>query len=128
MPIPVLVGYGIVIGTPNNSAGLFATFLVATGIYPFNTLMATRVTNNLQNEHVRSIGIPLLFCIANASGLASSQIYPSKDSPRYTMGNSISLRMEFIALLCYAGMWWVVRSRNAKLKRSREDIGFVFIE
>ena len=31
VPIPVLVGYAIVIGTTNNGAGLFAMFLVAAG-------------------------------------------------------------------------------------------------
>jgi hypothetical protein len=31
VPIPVLVGYAIVIGTANNGAGLFAMFLVAAG-------------------------------------------------------------------------------------------------
>jgi hypothetical protein len=29
--IPVLVGYAIVIGTPNHGVGLFAMFLIAAG-------------------------------------------------------------------------------------------------
>ena len=62
-------------------------------VYPYNTLILTWVTNNLHNEHVRSVGIPLLISIANISGVASSQIYPATHKPRYTMGNSVSLGM-----------------------------------
>ncbi|KAF7545218.1 hypothetical protein G7Z17_g9358 [Cylindrodendrum hubeiense] len=94
--------------------GLIAMFLIAAGVYPYNTLVVTWVTNNLQNEHVRSVGIPLLISIANASGIASSQIYPSKDKPRYIMGNSISLGMEVIAWLSVGLIYAVVRRRQSK--------------
>lgn len=83
-------------------------------MYPFNTLIVTWVSNNLQNEHVRSVGIPLLVSIANMSGLASSQIYPSKDKPRYVMGNSVSFGMEAVALISSGLMYLVIRRRNAK--------------
>ncbi|KAH7120599.1 major facilitator superfamily domain-containing protein [Dactylonectria macrodidyma] len=114
VPIPVLIGYAIVIGTASHGAGLFAMFLIAAGVYPYNTLIVTWVTNNLQNEHVRSVGIPLLISIANASGIASSQIYPSKDKPRYVMGNSVSLGMEAAALAAVGGLYLVIRRRSAK--------------
>jgi hypothetical protein len=68
----------------------------------------------LQNEHVRSIGIPLLISIANISGIPSSQIYPKADSPRYIMGNSVSLAMEACALIAVGLIYLVIRRRNAK--------------
>ncbi|TPX11791.1 uncharacterized protein E0L32_007528 [Thyridium curvatum] len=114
VPIPVLIGYAIAVGTGNHGADLFAMFLVAAGVYPYNTLVVTWVTNNLQNDHVRSVGIPLLISIANASGIPSSQIYPKKDSPRYIMGNAVSLAMEAIALIAVGLIYIVVRRRNAK--------------
>jgi hypothetical protein len=76
--------------------------------------MVTWVINNLKNEHVRSVGIPLVVCIANSSGMASSQIYPSSDSPRYIMGNSVSLAMEAIAFIGVAAIYWLLRRRNSK--------------
>jgi len=48
------------------------------------------------------------------SGLASSQIYPSKDKPRYVMGNSVSFGMEAVALISTGLMYLVIRRRNAK--------------
>src|SRR5882757_5275750 len=41
VPIPVLIGYAIVIGTSNHGAGYFAMFLCGAGIYPYNCLMLT---------------------------------------------------------------------------------------
>ncbi|KAG7052911.1 hypothetical protein JMJ77_0000007 [Colletotrichum scovillei] len=114
VPIPVLIGYAITVGTGNHGADLFAMFLVAAGVYPYNTLVVTWVTNNLPNDHVRSIGIPLLISIANASGIPSSQIYPKKDSPRYIMGNAVSLAMEAIALIAVGLIYLLVRRRNAR--------------
>ncbi|OBT70771.1 hypothetical protein VF21_10192 [Pseudogymnoascus sp. 05NY08] len=114
VPIPVLIGYAILIGSDSHGLGLFAMFLIAAGVYPYNTLIVTWVTNNLQNEHVRSVGIPLLISIANVSGIASSQIYPSKDLPRYIMGNSVSLGMEAVALMSVGAIYLVIRRRNAK--------------
>ncbi|RDL30983.1 Uncharacterized protein BP5553_09772 [Venustampulla echinocandica] len=113
IPIPVLIGYSIVLGTDNNGAGLFAMFLIGS-VYTYNTVVVTWVINNLQNEHVRSVGIPLFVAIANSSGIASSQIYPATESPRFIKGNSISLGMEFVALICVGLIYLLLRRRNAK--------------
>jgi hypothetical protein len=96
---------------------------VVEGVYPYNTLILTWVANNLQNEHVRSVGIPLLISIANISGVASSQIYPASDKPRYIMGNSVSLGMEVIALIGVACMYLLLRWRNGRQStpRTNED-------
>ena len=88
------------------------------GVYPYNTIVLTWVTNNLPNEHVRSVGIPLLISIANTSGIASSQIYPSKDAPRYVMGNSVSLAMEAVALLAVCTLYVFLRRKNAHMRNA----------
>jgi hypothetical protein len=92
---------------------------VVEGVYPYNTLILTWVTNNLQNEHVRSVGIPLLISIANISGVASSQIYPASDKPRYIMGNSVSLGMKIIALIGLACMYLLLRWRSVRKSTPR---------
>jgi hypothetical protein len=92
---------------------------VVEGVYPYNTLILTWVTNNLQNEHVRSVGIPLLISIANISGVASSQIYPAGDKPRYIMGNSVSLGMEIVALIGLACMYLLLRWRSVRMSTPR---------
>ncbi|KAH8171214.1 major facilitator superfamily protein [Sarocladium implicatum] len=126
-PILVIVGYAIALGTDHKAAGFVGMFLVGAGVYSFNTVLVTWVANNIQPESKRSVAIAMLISIANASGLAASQIYPSYDAPRYIMGNAISLGSEFIALACvgliYALLKWRMREKNRLLAEGKESNG-----
>jgi len=117
MLVPVIVGYIIVCSTANHAAGYFAMFLCGSGIYAFNCLLLTWVSNNLAPDYKRSVGVPLFICLGNISGIASSNIYPSTDAPRYLIGNAVSAGTESVAMICVLGMWWALRSRNAEKER-----------
>ncbi|KAL6251349.1 hypothetical protein RBB50_001557 [Rhinocladiella similis] len=108
----VLIGYIIVIASTSIGAGYFAMFLCAAGIYPYNTMLLTWVSNNLKPDYKRSVGIPLFASLANISGLISSQIYPSSDGPRYVMGNAVSLGMEAAAMFGIVVIYLLLRYRN----------------
>jgi hypothetical protein len=117
MILPVIVGYIIVCCTASHAAGYFAMFLCGSGIYAFNCLLLTWVSNNLAPDYKRSVGVPLFICLGNISGIASSNIYPSTDAPRYLVGNAVSAGTESVALVCVLGMWWALRSRNAEKEK-----------
>ncbi|OBT54221.1 hypothetical protein VE04_06003 [Pseudogymnoascus sp. 24MN13] len=121
VPIPVIIGYAIVIGTANIAAGYFAMFLVASGIYVFNCLVLTWISINLAPDYKRSVSIPIFVSVANVSGVLSSNIYPATDAPRYIIGNSISLACECIALLGVGAIYLVLRSRNMKKEKLIAD-------
>ena len=108
----MLIGYAIAVGTPNLGAGYFGMFLCAAGIYPYNSILLTWVSNNLKPDHKRAVGIPLFISLGNIGGMISSQIYPSSDGPRYIMGNSVSLGMEATAIMCVWAMFFLLRRRN----------------
>lgn len=126
-PLLGIMGYAIVVATGNRAAGFTAMFLAGAGIYPFNTVLVTWVSNNTHPDTKRSTTIALLISLANASGLASSQIYPSYDGPRYVMGNSISLGGEIVALLCvgliFALLKWRMRQKQRLLAEGKESNG-----
>jgi hypothetical protein len=69
------------------------------------------VSNNVQPDYKRSVAISMLISLANASGMASSQIYPIKDAPRYIKGNAISLGGEVIALFCIGLIYALLKYR-----------------
>lgn len=117
MLLPVIVGYIIVCSTASHAAGYFAMFLCGSGIYAFNCLLLTWVSNNLAPDYKRSVGVPLFICLGNISGIASSNIYPSTDAPRYLVGNAVSAGTESVAMICVLGMWWALRSRNIEKER-----------
>ncbi len=84
------------------------------GIYPYNALLLTWVSNNLKPDYKRSVGIPLFASLANISGLISSQIYPATDGPRYVIGNAVSLGMETLAMAGIGVIFLLLRTRNNK--------------
>ena len=129
LPIPVLVGYAIVLGTAKPAAGYFAMFLCWAGIYPFNCLMLTLISSNISPDTKRAFAIPLAATLANTAGVASGQIYPLTDAPRYISGNAVSLAMEACALTCVGLIYLLLRMRtNTKTKSLRmgqEDNGLM---
>ncbi|KAJ9621612.1 hypothetical protein H2203_007099 [Taxawa tesnikishii (nom. ined.)] len=111
-PIPVIIGYVIVCSTASHAAGYFAMFLCGSGIYAYNCTILTWVSNNLAPDYKRSVGVPFFVSLANVSGVVSSNIYPSTDSPRYLMGNAVSAGMETLALCGVLAICWVLRRRE----------------
>jgi MFS family permease len=126
-PLLGICGYAIVVATGHKAAGFAAMFLVGAGIYPFNTVLVTWVSNNTQPDSKRSVAIAILISLANASGLASSQIYPVSDAPRYVKGNAISLGGEAVALLCVglisALLKYRMRQKERLLAEGKESNG-----
>ena len=120
-PLLGICGYAIVVATGNKAAGFFAMFLAGAGIYPFNTVLVTWVSNNTHPDSKRSVAIAILISLGNASGLASSQIYPITDAPRYVMGNAISLGGESVALLCVGLLYVLLRYRMRQKERARAE-------
>ena len=125
LPIPVLIGYSIAIGTPNNAAGYFAMFLCGMGIFPFNCIMLAWFSTNVSPDPKRSVGLPIAASIANVSGVLSGQIYPLYDAPRYISGNAVSLGLEGVALigvgLIVLLLRWRMARKNKMLQEGRGD-------
>lgn len=121
VPIPVLIGYSIALGTSNNAAGYFGMFLCAVGIFPYNCIMLAWFSSNTSPDHKRSVALPVAASIANISGVLSGQIYPIGDAPRYTPGNSISLGLEFVALLGVGAICLLLKWRMAQKKKALDE-------
>jgi hypothetical protein len=126
-PLLVIAGYAIAVGTGHKGAGFFAMFLVGSGVYSFNTVVVTWISNNVQPDYKRSVAIATIISIGNASGMAASQIYPIGDAPRYVTGNAISLGGEVIALVCigliYGLLKWRMRQKEKALARGDDSNG-----
>lgn len=118
IPIPVLIGYAIAIGTANNAAGYFAMFLCGIGIYPFNCIMLAWFSTNVSPDHKRSVGLAIVASIANVSGVLSGQIYPPADAPRYIPGNAVSLGLECVSLIGVAIIFTLLKWKMASKKKA----------
>lgn len=83
--------------------------------------MVAWVANNIKPDHKRSVALPLMISIANISGIAASQVYPSTTAPRFIMGNAVSLSMEFCASCGIVVIWLILRSRNKVKAQQRAE-------
>ncbi|KAK4501957.1 hypothetical protein PRZ48_007767 [Zasmidium cellare] len=119
--LPCVLGYAIVVGTSNKAAGYFAMYMCAAGIYPYNAVLTTWVSNNIAPDYKRSAALPLFVCLANISGIVASQIYPASDAPRYITGNATSLALESLSCCGVGLLWLLLRRRN--LRKSMEQTG-----
>jgi hypothetical protein len=61
--------------------------------------------------------MPLVYSIADASSLVSSQLYPSQQGPRYIQGNAVSAGLTVVAALLYSACWLLLKRRNGKKER-----------
>ncbi|KAF4991688.1 hypothetical protein FGRMN_7661 [Fusarium graminum] len=125
LPIPVLIGYAIALGTASNAAGYVAMFLCAIGIFPFNCIMLAWFSSNISPDAKRSVGLPVAASIANISGVLSGQIYPPGDAPRYISGNAVSLSLEAVALtgvlLVVLLLKWRMARKDKMLQQGKGD-------
>ncbi|KAF7547213.1 hypothetical protein G7Z17_g7905 [Cylindrodendrum hubeiense] len=112
VPLIVITGYAIPIGTPVAGAGFFAMFLCSGVAW---------VSNNIKPDHKRSAALPFFVSIANISGVVSGQVYPSSSSPRYILGNAVSLSMEFLAGCGIVVIYFILRRRNQIKAKQRDD-------
>lgn len=87
------------------------------GIYVFNALLLTWISINVSPDYKRSVSLPVFASIANISGVLASNIYPSTGSPRYVIGNAVSLSCEVLAILGVVAIYFVFRTRNAQKEK-----------
>lgn len=111
--VPVATGYLICVGSKNPHAGYAGMFIFVLGLYPISTLAVTWACNTFKPGSKRALSMPLVFSIADVSGLVSSQLYPSQQGPRYVQGNAVSAGLTVVAGFLYTGAWLVLRHRNA---------------
>ncbi|OKL59695.1 hypothetical protein UA08_05287 [Talaromyces atroroseus] len=113
IPTPVIIGYLITLVTPNAGAGYFAMFLCCAGIYSYQALILTWVTTNLAPDYKRSAGVSIFTSLSGISALIAPQLYPPKDSPRYMVGNGVSMGFEALAAISVIFVFILLKTRNA---------------
>lgn len=120
-PIPVIIGYLICLVTPNVGAGYFAMFLCCSGIYSYNALILTWVTTNLAPDYKRSAGTAIFTSLSGIASIIAPQLYPSKDAPRYQVGNGVSMAFEAVACCNVVFVYFLLKRRNLEKERNLAD-------
>jgi sugar phosphate permease len=86
-----LIGFTINISKASNGVKYFGTFFVVSGSYAAFPGVVAWLGNNLSGQYKRGIGMAVHIGVGNFSGAMASNIYRSRDSPRFLVGHGVEL-------------------------------------
>ncbi|KAL7409434.1 transporter [Mrakia frigida] len=113
------VGYIILLTVPISSPGVlyFAIFLTVGSIAPGIACNIAWVGGNFGNHYKKATSFGLTFSMGNAGGIVASQIYRSRDSPRFLLGHGITLGFCVFCFFCSSGLHFLLKRENARRDR-----------
>jgi MFS family permease len=89
---PLMVcGYIMFLATTNPHVRYGATFIVASGAFPFGALCNAQVSANVISDTARSSAIATNVMFGNLGGLISTWSFLPFDAPNYHIGNGLNL-------------------------------------
>jgi hypothetical protein len=98
-------------------------FPVAAGLYCPFTCLVSWIGNSLAPSSKRAVGMALLISVGNMGGIMGSNIYLSREAPKYTTGFSASLAMCFAAIIMTFVLRWAYARENKKKDAMVAEMG-----
>ncbi|KAH8807883.1 major facilitator superfamily domain-containing protein [Xylogone sp. PMI_703] len=92
----------------------FFLFLIAAGLYSPFVCIVTLIGNNLAPSSKRAVGMALLSSIGNMGGICGSNIYFSKEAPRYPAGFGTSLGISVASIIAAYALRVIYRKENKR--------------
>ncbi|KAH7096100.1 putative MFS nicotinic acid transporter Tna1 [Auriculariales sp. MPI-PUGE-AT-0066] len=112
-----IIGY-IILLTPQSFAVQYvALHLCVIGCCPCIATCITWVGNNFGPIYLRAAVMGLFFTTGNSAGFVSSNVYPSRDSPRFFMGHGVAIGFAAMAIVCSI----ILMVDNARNNRERDS-------
>jgi len=92
-----IVGFAMLLGSASPNVQYAGTFLGAVGIYPTIANTISWAANNVEGVYKRGVTLGFVIGWGNINGVVSSNIYRSRDKPRYFLGHGV--------VLAYLTLW-----------------------
>jgi len=96
-----IVGFCMLLGSNKAGVKYAGTFLGALGIYPAIANTISWASNNVEGVFKRGVTLGFVIGWGNLNGIVSSNIYRTKDSPRYFLGHGVVLA--YLVLFLFFG-------------------------
>lgn len=115
----IMIGYIIFLSTSSGSARYAATFLIASGAFPFGAMANSHVSANTISDTSRSTAIAAVILGGHIGGFCSSWSFTPKDGPSYPIGNGLNLGTSTtLTILSLVMIFWI---RHDNRKRDKVD-------
>jgi MFS family permease len=92
-----IVGFAMLLGSASPNLQYAGTFLGAIGIYPCVANTISWAANNVEGVYKRGVTLGFVIGWGNINGVVASNIYRTKDKPRYQLGHAV--------VLAYLTLW-----------------------
>ncbi len=116
-----LIGWVMQYATPNARVRYGGVFLSAAGTYSAFPCVVSLLSQNLGGRTKKATGMAIQIGLGNLAGIASSFIFPSRDSPRYLNGSAICISLNAGCIVSCLINVWLLRRANEKKRRLQES-------
>lgn len=113
-----VVGFIMLLASEDPHVQYAGTFLGAMGIYPTIPNNLSWAANNTQGTYKRGILLGVIVGWGNLNGIVSSNIYLSKEKPRYATGHAVVLAY---LVICQFGGTAFLRTMLARENKKRRS-------
>ena len=116
----MMCGYIMFVASTKAHVRYGATFLIASGAFPFGALCNAQVSANVVSDSARSAGIGTNVMLGNIGGLISTWSFLPFDAPDYHIGNGLNLATSSTILICSTLLLLWMKSDNKR--RDNRDV------
>ncbi|KAK0214779.1 MFS general substrate transporter [Armillaria fumosa] len=115
------VGYIVLITSRSPAVSYFAVYLATCGIYPVVPNTIAWMSNNVEGSYKRSVSLAMVISIGNINGAVSSNVYRSKDKPRYILGHGLVLMYIGLGIIFTLIYLYFANKENKRRERGERD-------
>ncbi|KAJ5604874.1 hypothetical protein N7510_010028 [Penicillium lagena] len=101
----------------------FSTFLITTGMYIIAGINLSWTSINSAPDGKRGATMGITLTITDMAGVVVGQLYPSKDKPKYYLGNAWALGTLVVAMILFTLVHIVYKHRNAAKANGQTCMG-----
>lgn len=98
-----------------------AIYLIVSGGYIAQPITLVWLSNNMGGHYKRGVAAAMQIGFGNLSGIVASNIYITKQRPRYPVGYGVSLALLWVCALAVTVLALGLRRENAKRDRGERD-------
>ncbi|KAF2870787.1 putative MFS transporter [Massariosphaeria phaeospora] len=119
----MMCGYMLFLASASSAVRYAATFIIASGAFPFGALVTAQVSANVISDTARASAIGMVVMMGNVGGLIATWSFLPSDKPHYRIGNGLNLATSSVIFVVSGLLLGWMKRDNGKRARKAGDEG-----